>query len=83
MQRRRAAWRLALRWQQAALARRHELAFQEMFLDAWMRFVGFLPPFLVSSSESEQEAPEPSNDCETDSDQSGSPFFDDAGLAIE
>ena len=71
MKRRLDAWRLALRWQQASLARRHELAFQEMFLNAWMRFAGILPPFLVSTSESEEEGTEASVDSESTSDQSG------------
>jgi hypothetical protein len=66
-----AAWRLALRWQQASLARWHELAFQEMFLDAWIRFTGILPPFLMSTSESEEERTEAPNDSESTSDQSG------------
>jgi hypothetical protein len=66
-----AAWRLALRWQQASLARWHELAFQEMFLDAWIRFTGILPPFLMSTSQSEEERTEAPNDSESTSDHSG------------
>jgi hypothetical protein len=61
MKRRLAAWRLALRWQQDALRRHHELELLCWTILVWRLWTN-VPPLVPSSSE------DSSSDSEEDSD---------------